>query len=103
MRFIWATRGRDWGFKFLRDGGFSDPLPIYEAAFESTDPTLTAVRFEDPEGRTDRAGRVIEHDFVFFDAPEAHTQYEVWPLVAEEYARKYSAPRTTPRINRPNN
>ena len=48
MRFIWATRGRDWGFKFLRDGGFSDPLPIYEAAFEGTDPSLSTLRFDDP-------------------------------------------------------
>lgn len=89
MRFIWATRGKDWGFKFLRDGGFSDPLPIYEAAFEGTDPSLSTLRFDDPKGRTDRAGRVIEHDFVFLDAPAAHFQEEVWPLVAEEYARIY--------------
>lgn len=89
MRFIWATRGKDWGFKFLRAGGFSDPLPIYEAAFEGTDPSLSTLRFDDPEGRTDRAGRVIEHDFVFLDAPVAHFQEEVWPLVAEEYARIY--------------
>ncbi|OFL93737.1 hypothetical protein HMPREF2734_00840 [Corynebacterium sp. HMSC055D05] len=89
MRFIWATRGRDWGFKFLRDGGFSDPLPIYEAAFAGTDPSLTALRFDDPEGRTDRAGRVIEHDFVFLDAPAPHSQEAVWQLVAGEYARLY--------------
>lgn len=89
MRFIWATRGRDWGFTFLRDGGLTDPLPTYEAAFESTDPTLTAVRFEDPEGRTDRAGRVIEHDFVFFDTPKTPSPEDVWPLVADEFARKY--------------
>ena len=89
MRFIWASRGRNWGFRFLRDGGFSDPLPIYEAAFDGTDPTLSALRFDDPEGRTDRAGRVIEHDFVFFDAPAAHSREEVWPLVMHEYARRY--------------
>lgn len=89
MRFIWATRGRDWGFKFLRDGGFSDPLPIYEAAFAGTDSSLTALRFDDPEGRTDRAGRVIEHDFVLFDAPKAPSPEYVWPLVADEFARKY--------------
>ena len=77
MRFIWATRGKDWGFKFLRDGGFSDPLPIYEAAFEGTDPSLSTLRFDDPEGRTDRAGRVIEHDFVFLDAPAAHSPEEM--------------------------
>jgi len=32
MTFIWATRGRSWGFRFLRDGGYQDSLPVYEAA-----------------------------------------------------------------------
>lgn len=89
MRFIWATRGRDWGFTFLRDGGLADPLPTYEAAFAGTNPTLTTLRFNDPEGRTDRAGRVIEHDFVFLDPTENPTAEDVWQLVADEYARKY--------------
>lgn len=89
MRFIWATRGRDWGFTFLRDGGLADPLPTYEAAFAGTNPTLTTMRFNDPEGRTDRAGRVIEHDFVFLDPTENPTAEDVWQLVADEFARKY--------------
>lgn len=89
MRFIWATRGRDWGFTFLRDGGLADPLPTYEAAFAGTNPTLTTLRFNDPEGRTDRAGRVIEHDFVFLDPTENPAAEDVWQLVADEYARKY--------------
>ena len=25
MTLIWATRGRTWGFRFLRDGGFEEP------------------------------------------------------------------------------
>ena len=33
MSLIWATRGRTWGFRFLRDGGFPDPLPVYDLAF----------------------------------------------------------------------
>ena len=33
MKLIWATRGRTWGFRFLRDGGFEDPLPVYDEAF----------------------------------------------------------------------
>ena len=32
-RFIWATRGRTWGFRFLRRGGLEDPLGVYEATF----------------------------------------------------------------------
>lgn len=89
MRFIWATRGREWGFTFLKDGGFPDPLPIYEAAFANTDPRLSTLRFTDPEGHTDRAGRPIEHDFVFLDEPNPPTVEEIWALVADEYALKY--------------
>lgn len=100
--FIWATRGKTWGFRFLRDGGVPDPLPVYEQVFGSVggDAELcravgdrVAVRFPDPEGRTDRAGRVIPHEFVVF-APFAEritsveTAREVlWPLVVDEYAR----------------
>ena len=98
--FIWATRGRTWGFRFLRDGGEADPLPVYEQVFGGVggDPELcravgdrVAVRFSDPEGRTDRAGRVIPHEFVVF-APLAEriTSVEaarevLWPLVFGEY------------------
>ncbi len=56
MTFIWATRGRSWGFRFLRDGGLAEPLFVYEKAFESVEPEyrayrrsgdVTAVRFPD--------------------------------------------------------
>src|SRR5690606_6305373 len=30
---VWATRGRSWGFRFLLNGGLSDPLPTYERIF----------------------------------------------------------------------
>lgn len=89
MRFIWATRGHDWGFTFINDGGLADPLPTYEAAFSGADPTLTALRLPDPEGRTDRAGRRIEHDFVLFDPEDATDPGAIWQQVAEEYARRY--------------
>lgn len=104
MRLIWATRGRQWGFRFLRTGGFEDPLAAYEAAFaglESAVETCTrvgdwvALRFADPLGRVDRAGRVIPHDFVVFE-PEAiwlHTVEDgrrlVWPAVEQEYAERW--------------
>lgn len=101
MTFIWATRGEAWGFRFLRDGGFTDPLPQYDSAFEGT-PTgqtawqkansVVAARFPDPDGRTDSAGRVIPHEFVLFppladeldNVDDVITQ--VWPLVADEYS-----------------
>lgn len=100
MTLIWATRGRNWGFRFLRDGGFADPLPEYDAAFAGMGAgpsayyrvgTTVAVRFPDPFGRKDSAGRVIPHELVVF--PPLSNRVEsvddalekVWPLVAEEY------------------
>lgn len=104
--FIWATRGKTWGFRFLRDGGLPDPLPAYEQVFGgvSGDPELcravgdrVAVRFPDPEGRTDRAGRLIPHEFVVFPTlAERITSVDaardvLWPLVMDEYARVWQA------------
>lgn len=101
MTFIWATRGRTWGFRFLRDGGHADPLPEYEKAFTGAETDcvcqkvggVIALRFPDPEGRTDRVGRVIPHEFVVtgpdtngIDSVESGIE-RIWPLVAEEYAR----------------
>lgn len=107
MRFIWATRGRTWGFRFLRDGGFTDPLPAYLEVFEgletqqqlaSRSPGRTALRFEDPLRRLDRAGRAIPHDFVLFgslaaqvDSIEAGLKF-VWPEVSAEYDLIYERP-----------
>jgi hypothetical protein len=100
VRFIWATRGRTWGFRFLTTGGFIDPLPEYDRAFSSIEEgpavfhhlgeTIT-LRFPDPLCRTDISGRTIPHDFVIFDqlASTASSVEEgrnlVWPLVEELY------------------
>lgn len=100
MNLIWATRGRTWGFRFLRSGGLANPLEVYEAAFNGSDGapfTFTqraetlAVRFPDPEERKDRAGRVIPHEFVvlapdhlrFSDCESARA--ELWHEVEAEY------------------
>lgn len=106
MSLIWATRGRTWGFRFLRRGGLRDPLPPYEAAFTELEGLpegvarvgeRVALRFADPDGRTDRSGRVIPHDFVLSGdlAARIHSVAdgisEVWPLVAEEYARAWDS------------
>jgi hypothetical protein len=70
---IWATRGRSWGFRFLLDGGMPDPLLEFERVFADlgNEPTAwhrtagkVALRFSDPLGRRDAAGRIIPHDFV---------------------------------------
>lgn len=110
-RFIWATRGKVWGFRFLRRGGYEDPLTVYEGAFaeigdntEAWSQSLNgvALRFPDPEGRRDAAGRVIPHDFVLLgswaegvDSLEAG-RGRVWPEVADEFRRVWD--RTEPPL-----
>lgn len=99
--FIWATRGQNWGFRFLSYGGHADPLPIYEQAFQGhwdervffrKDFACVALRFPDPDGRRDRAGRVIPHEFVI-EGPEAdeiqtldQAKSYVWNQIEDYYA-----------------
>lgn len=107
MSFIWATRGRTWGFRFLRNGEFTDPLPEYDKVFSGAEggPELCrrvgeklALRFPDPLKRKDRAGRIIPHEFVVcapladqIDSVEEGRQL-VWPMVAEQFARDWDLP-----------
>lgn len=106
MKFIWVTRGRSWGFRFLRDGGYTDPLPIYEEAFTNISyerqgidkrEDLIAIRFADPQGRKDEAGRIIPHNFVIFDFLDADIDSledgisAVWPLVEDEFAEVWDS------------
>lgn len=103
---IWATRGRSWGFRFLLGGGQPDPLPEYERCFAGLEdePAVwrrtagkVALRFPDPLGRKDAAGRVIPHEFVVFGALGDGIESvddglrRIWPLVAEAYARVWDA------------
>lgn len=98
---IWATRGRSWGFRFLRRGGLDDPLAVYEDAFRGLEnqPEVwrraaagAALRFPDPEGRRDASGRIIPHDFVLLGAwagrlrsfDEARSA--IWQQVGDEFA-----------------
>ncbi len=106
MILIWATRGRTWGSRFLHDGGYSDPLSIYDEAFAGAEDgqevwrrvgESVALRFPDPEGRRDRAGRVISHEFVLL-GPEADVinsveegRELVWPEVEREFAEVWEA------------
>ena len=107
MNLVWATRGRTWGFRFLLDGGYSDPLPVYERAFGGTEGHSTtcrhagshvALRFPDPQGRRDAAGRTIPHDVVVLPpmAQEIHSvedgQRLIWPLLADAFARLWDLP-----------
>jgi hypothetical protein len=107
IAFIWATRGKNWGFRFLRTAGRSNPLEIYEAAFSGVEETTmafrteadtVAFRFPDPEERRDAAGRVIPHEFVLFPPlPSRVNSVEdgfhlVWPLVRDAFARDWEQP-----------
>lgn len=112
MKLLWATRGRTWGFRFLRGEGYPDPLVEYDTVFAGLDdaPSLcrrvddkVGLRFPDPEGRTDAAGRVIPHEFVVF--PPLADQIrsvedgieQVWNLseVSGRYAEIWDGPRPT--------
>lgn len=106
MSLIWATGGRQWGFRFLLDGGYPDPLETYERAFAGLEDETqvfrrvgnrAALRFLDPLGRRDTAGRVIPHDFVVMGALAASVGSvddgleRVWPLVRDVYARVWES------------
>jgi len=103
---IWATRGRSWGFRFLRRGGLADPLELYEATFSAIgdEPESwcrvagrVGLRFPDPAGRRDASGRTIPHDFVLLGdwadglASVNDGRRRIWPQVADEYERVWDA------------
>lgn len=107
MTFIWVARGRSWGFRFLRTGGYADPLRVYESVFDSAEldaddyravGELGALRITDPQQRRDRSGRPIRHDFVLLgDTASSVGSAEdglrvVWPLVRDEYALVWDLP-----------
>lgn len=98
---IWATRGRTWGFRFLRTGGLQDVLPVYESEFRevsdegevcSRSGRNVVLRIVDPEGRKDASGRDISHEFVVPPplADQIHSAQDglrlVWDTVSAEYA-----------------
>lgn len=98
---IWATRGRTWGFRFLRTGGLRDPLPVYESEFTLVGDESeiyfrsgrnVVLRIVDPEGRKDASGRDIPHEFIVPPplADQIHSAQDglrlVWDAVSAEYA-----------------
>ena len=108
MTMIWATRGRTWGFRFLERGGLDDPLNVYEEAFAGIGGehevfrrtgAMIAVRFLDPAGRRDSAGRVIPHDFVILGPPQLVDSIDsvdagraaIWPGVSDRFEAAWLA------------
>jgi hypothetical protein len=109
VKLIWATRGRSWGFRFLADGGFADPLPEYDSCFAGLDGQArvcvhvgdrAVLRFPDPLGRKDAAGRLIPHEFIVYppQSSKIHSIDDglrlVWalPQVSFTFARVWSLP-----------
>lgn len=105
---LWATRGRDWGFRFLiRPSHGVDPLTLYERVFTDRPQgamishldSMTSVRLLDPEGRLDRSGRRILHEFVADGVlarridSVSDAERELWPLVARRYDSLWGADR----------
>jgi hypothetical protein len=109
MNLIWLTRGHTWGFRFLRTGGYEDPLVVYDEIFSGIEDQpkacrrvgdKVALRFPDPKLRRDVSGRVIPHEFVL-DGEWANGVKSlgdgielIWPLVEDEYERVWN--RTEP-------
>lgn len=107
MTFIWATRGRSWGFRFLLDAGLEDPRTEYLRRFAVVenvmpayrrDGDVVAARFPDPLGRRDSAGRIIPHEFVVF-SPTSNAissvedaMRELWPEVEGTFERIWDGP-----------
>lgn len=107
MNILWATRGHTWAFSFLRNDFDVEPLLAYDAGFEGFPEdsegcfgrsNLLALRFFDPEGRSDFSGRSIVHEFVVAgdDIADINTLDEgrrrIWPVVADEYAKIWNSP-----------
>jgi hypothetical protein len=91
----------------VHGGSGDDPLRAYDEAFDGVgDATevlrhqdgFAALRFTDPEGRRDRAGRPIPHEFVLFPPLSERVRSmddalaEVWPLVRDRYAVVWDQP-----------
>lgn len=99
---FWATRGHEWGNRLLRKPAVEKPLEQFEAhlaLLSDEDDSLApipggyALRFTDPEGRHDRAGRPIHHEVVVLDEPGPPpvdlnaAVSRVWPEIRNDYAR----------------
>lgn len=110
MTFIWATRGRTWGFRFLFDAGLADPRAEYLRRFAGVENVMPAfrrdgdvvvARFPDPLNRRDSAGRVIPHEFVVFSPTSNAISSvddairELWPEVDGTFKRIWDGPDPT--------
>ncbi len=96
-----ASRGKNKGFQFYKNGGIPDPLSVYEQAF-GKDNGLSeqfkwvgktiAASFPDPQGRKDFSGRVIPHQIIIPQTMTAginnldDVKEKIWPLLQDTYS-----------------
>ena len=103
---IHATRGKNKGFAFLKQGGIPNYLQEYESAFgHRPEPGMfqrfgknsekIAASFLDPEGKKDFAGRIIPHEIII-PSTMAHginnlddVKTKIWPLLKETHDNFY--------------
>lgn len=106
---IHSARGRNVGFMFPQRGGLSDPLHEYNLGFGGDDHSHTffrrygdnlekvAVRFPDPLGRKDHAGRIIPHDVLLPESlakgvSNANDAEKVaWPRIKDVFGALYES------------
>lgn len=105
---IHSSRGRELGYRFVKQGGLKDALHEYESAgFTGSEggdvfrrygahAEKIAARFTDPEGRKDQSGRPILHEVI---VPSSMTdginslediRQKIWPLLKTEYDAVYN-------------
>lgn len=104
---VHSSRGRNVGFTFPQRGGLTDPLSEHGKVNWTSSGEMfqrygnrsekVAARFLDPEGRLDRAGRIIPHEVMLPEAlaKDVHdvdgVRKKVWPLIKDTYDALYKA------------
>lgn len=92
----------------MRDAGLDDPRAAYLRWFSGIENEMpvyrkngdvVVVRFPDPQGRRDSAGRIIPHEFVVFSpTSDGITSVnaairDLWPEVQDTFARVWDDPK----------
>ena len=103
-----ASRGRDSGFRFVKDASLKEPYSVFESAgLMSGDNEIprntirklsggaVAAVLDDPKGRADRAGRLIPHSILIPKSMASgistidDVRNTIWPLLEDAYAAIY--------------
>lgn len=110
MKFIWATRGKFWGFRLIKWPEGVDPFSEYENMFNQVGPNdelffdsgdAAGVRVFDPLARCDQFGRLILHEFVIYEPDQfgVRSLETFWNIVWPEVSREYDAMWDLPELS----